>query len=166
MEEVILVDENDCEVGKCEKIKAHRLALLHRAISIIVFNNKKEILIQKRAKEKYHCPGIWSNTCCTHPKPGENVLDAAKRRLVEEMGFSCEIEHAFNFVYKKEFNNGLTEYEYDHVFIGNYAGKININLNEVSDFKWISNNDLKKEIEKNPEKFSYWFRIIFDKLCD
>ncbi len=118
MEEVILVDENDNELGKEEKLKAHKEGKLHRCFSILIFNSKEELLIQKRAKNKYHSGGLWANTCCSHPKPGEDTEIAAHRRLKEEFGFDCELKQLFNFTYKKTFDNGLTENEFDHVFIG------------------------------------------------
>jgi len=119
---VVLVDENDNEIGVEEKINAHRKGLLHRAFSIFVFNSKNELLLQKRAADKYHSGGLWSNTCCSHPRPGENLKDAAHRRLQEEMGFDCSLREVFSFLYKKSFDNGLTEHELDHVFFGKFDG--------------------------------------------
>lgn len=162
-EQIILVDENDQEVGIGEKMEVHRKALLHRAFSILVFNDNYELLIQQRAKSKYHCPGIWANTCCSHPRAGEKLEDAIHRRLPEEMGFDCELQEKFSFIYKAEFDNGLTEYEYDHVFIGYYNGEIIPNKEEVDHYKWISMEDLKKDIKKEPNKYAPWFKIIIDK---
>lgn len=163
VEEIILVDEQDNALGKVEKMEAHKKALLHRAFSILVFNNKGELLIQQRAKTKYHCPGLWANTCCSHPRWSETIEDAANRRLQEEMGFSCKLNQDFHFIYKAEFDNGLTEYEYDHVFVGFYDGDININKEEVHDYKWIKIVDLIEDIKKHPKKYAPWFKIIMDK---
>lgn len=160
LEQIILVDENDQEVGHGEKMEVHEKGLLHRAFSILVFNNKGELLIQQRAKEKYHCPGIWANTCCSHPRVGEKLEEAAHRRLKEEMGFDCVLNKDFSFIYKAEFDNGLTEYEYDYVFVGFYNGDININKDEVSDYKWIKIKDLLDDIQKNSKKYAPWFKII------
>lgn len=164
MEEVVLVDLEDNEIGKEEKIAAHKKALLHRAISVLIFNRKKELLIQRRALTKYHCPGIWANTCCSHPRPGEKTLDAANRRLVEEMGIKAKLEERFSFVYRAEFDNGLVEYEFDHVFVGNYEMDPLINKDEVDSFRWISPEDLIEDIKKNPKKYAPWFLIILEKL--
>jgi isopentenyl-diphosphate Delta-isomerase len=163
-EQIILVDENDNEIGSGEKLEVHQQAKLHRAFSILVFNSKGELLIQQRAKDKYHCPGIWANTCCSHPRVGETTIEAAHRRLVEEMGFDCPLEEKHSFVYKAEFDNGLTEHEFDHVLIGQYNGQISTNPQEVDDSQWISLVELKKDIAVNPSKYAPWFKIIIDKF--
>ena len=157
-EKVILVDETDKEIGFEEKIKAHKEAKLHRAFSIFVFNSKAEMLLQKRAKSKYHSGGLWSNACCSHPRPKEDIEQAAHRRLMEEMGFDCDLQPSFDFVYKANLDHELTEYEFDHVFIGKYDGKVKLNPKEAEDFKWISIDDLKENVEKHPEKYTVWFK--------
>jgi len=164
MDEVILVDKNDNEIGKEEKLKTHKEGKLHRCFSILVFNSKEELLIQKRAKNKYHSGGLWANTCCSHPKPGENTEIAAHGRLKEEFGFDCGLKPLFNFTYKKLFDNGLTEHEFDHVFIGITDSKPKPNKEEVEDFKWVSIENLKKDIKENPENYAQWFKIIINKL--
>jgi len=164
-EKIILVDKNDNQVGIEEKLKAHQNGgKLHRAFSIFVFNSKGELMLQKRAKTKYHCPGLWTNTCCSHPRPGEELEDAAHRRLKEEMGFDCELKEDFDFIYKAKFDNGLTEWEFDHVFLGQYDGSPRINPNEADDWKWIKMRDLKKDIKANPRNYTPWFKIALEKL--
>ncbi|MCD6367805.1 MAG: isopentenyl-diphosphate Delta-isomerase [Candidatus Aenigmarchaeota archaeon] len=165
MERVILVDENDNEIGTEEKIKAHQNGgKLHRAFSILVLNSKGELLIQKRASDKYHCPGLWSNTCCSHPRPGETVEEAAHRRLMEECGFDTDLREIFSFIYKIDFDNGLTEREFDHVLIGKYDGEIHPNPEEVEECRWIDMKALKREVENDPEKFTPWFRLILERI--
>jgi len=129
-----------------------------------VFNLKGEILLQKRAAGKYHSGGLWTNACCGHPKPGEKTLEAAQKRLQEEMGFTCDLERRFSFVYKKEFDNGLTEHEFDHVFVGTFDGEIEPDPGEVEEWKWVAVDDLLLDVTGNPEKYSYWFREILGKL--
>jgi isopentenyl-diphosphate delta-isomerase len=158
--DVILVDEKDNPVGTEEKLAAHQKGLLHRAFSVFVFNSKGELLIQKRAKEKYHSSGLWTNTCCSHPSPGEETLVAAHRRLKEEMGFDCPIREAGSLLYKVSFDNGLTENEFDHIFIGEYDGPVeHVDPNEAEDWKWISPEDLLADMDKNPDAYTYWFRL-------
>ena len=164
MEKVILVDKNDNEIGVEEKIKAHQQGKLHRCFSIAVFNSDNEILLQKRAQNKYHSPGLWTNTCCGHPRPGEDTENAAHRRLKEEMGFDCPLKEAFTFIYRHKFDNGLIEHEYDHVFIGEFDGNPNPNLEEVCDWKRVDKKGLKKDIQKSPEKYTYWFKISIDRM--
>ncbi|VVB81817.1 Isopentenyl-diphosphate Delta-isomerase [uncultured archaeon] len=164
MESVILVDENDKELGVGEKLETHQRALLHRAFSILVFNSKGEMMLQQRAKSKYHCGGLWSNACCGHPRPGESLADAAKRRLREEMGFECALQEIKTFIYKVKFDNGLTEHEFLHVFKGLFDGFPKINPAEADDWKWIGMQELKNDIEQNPDKYSYWFKLILRKL--
>ncbi|MBR9690949.1 isopentenyl-diphosphate Delta-isomerase [Candidatus Woesearchaeota archaeon] len=164
MEQVVLVDSDNNELGTMEKIKAHKKGVLHRAISVFVFNSKGELLIQQRAKHKYHCPKIWANTCCTHPLPNESFIDSAKRRLKEEVGFETELKQEFCFVYKSKFDNGLTEHEYDCVFTGMYDGKVKPNPDEVMDYKWISLKELKQDTKNYPDKYASWFEIALEKL--
>jgi len=157
---VILVDEHDQEVGLMEKMEAHQKGLLHRAFSVLVFNENGELLLQRRAFGKYHSEGLWTNTCCSHPYPGESILEAGNRRLFEEMGFNCELTEVFSFIYKAELENGLTEYELDHVLIGFSEETPHLNLEEVSAFKWMSINEIKTEMEHNPSQYTAWFRIL------
>ena len=163
MEQVILVNKNNEEIGSEEKIEAHKKCLLHRALSIFVFNSKGQLMIQKRNKNKYHSGGLWTNTCCSHPRPGESIEDAVHRRLKFEMGFDCHLKEAFSFIYKKEFVN-LCEYEFDHVFIGNFDDDPVLNKDEVEDWKWIDIKELKKDIAENPENYSFWFKKIINKV--
>lgn len=166
-EYVVLVDENDNEIGKEEKIKAHENGgKLHRAISVFIFNPKGELLLQRRALTKYHAPGLWANTCCSHPRPKESAEQAARRRLKEEMGFTCDVEEMFSLIYKADVGNGLTEYEYDHIFIGIWDGEPEPNPEEVAEWKWESVENIEKELKENPEKFTPWFRIIFPKVVE
>lgn len=162
MDKVVLVDKNNRKLGEMEKLEAHKKALLHRAFSIFVYNSKSELLIQQRPNEKYHSGGLWTNTVCSHPKPGERYLTAAHRRLKEEMGFDCALTEKSSFIYKKEFNNGLTENEYDCIFVGEYNGPIEPNSKEVADYKWVEMSDLKKDIAKNPQRYTYWFGEIIN----
>ena len=165
-EQVIIVDENDNEAGVSEKIKAHEAGLLHRAFSVFIFNSKKELLLQKRASSKYHSGGLWSMTCCGHPRPKEKTKDAAKRRLKEEMGFDCSLKKVYSFIYKAKFDNGLTEYEYDNVFVGNYEENPIINPEEAEEWKWADPLFLRKDIKENPENYTYWFKICADRVLN
>ena len=160
-EQVILVDEQDNPIGLMEKIEAHEKALLHRAFSVFVFNSKGELMLQQRAAEKYHSPLLWTNTCCSHQRDGETSLEAGKRRLQKEMGFVCELEEVFWFIYKAPFDNGLTEHELDHVMVGKFEGEPEINKEEVEAYKWMPLEDVKNDIEKQPEIYTEWFKIIF-----
>jgi len=163
MEElVVLVDENDVQLGLMEKQQAHIAGLLHRAFSVFVFNSKGELLLQQRAVDKYHSPMLWTNTCCSHPRENETYKEAAHRRLKEEMGFDCELKEKFHFIYRAELGEKLFEHELDYVFTGFYEGKININKEEVQDFKWIPMDELIADMGLHPEKYTVWFRIIFD----
>jgi isopentenyl-diphosphate Delta-isomerase len=164
IDEVILVDEQDNELGSMEKMEAHRKALLHRAFSVFLFNAKGEMLLQQRAAGKYHSPLLWSNTCCSHPRPSEAVEDAATRRLQEELGFTASLTKAFSFVYKTQFDNGLTEHEYDHVFTGVYEGHIEPNKYEVAMVTYKSMDEIASNMESHPEKYTSWFKIAFPKL--
>ncbi len=159
---VILVDKNDNKIGVCGKIKAHEEGLLHRAFSVFTFNSKNELLLQRRVKEKYHSGGLWTNTVCSHPQKGENLEEGIKRRMVEEMGFSTDVKEIFSFVYKSEYENGMTEYEYDHVFISFYDNTPKPNQDEVMDYEWMTVEKIKKDIKKNPDKYTTWFKIILE----
>lgn len=159
--QVILVDKNDVPRGTMEKMDAHRQGELHRAFSVFVFNSKGEMLLQKRAINKYHSGGLWTNTCCSHPQPEEDLLEAAQKRLFEEMGFTCSLENAFHFIYKAELNNELTEHELDHVFIGHYNGEPKINKLEVAEWKYMPVSEIKQGIQVYPEHYAAWFKIAF-----
>jgi len=164
MTQVILVDKNNKKVGVAEKIKAHRDGSLHRAFSVFIFNEKGELLLQQRAKTKYHSECLWSNTVCSHPKPGETYSQAVHRRLMEEMNFDCKIKKLFCFVYNTGFHNGLIENEYDCVFIGRFDGVPKPDPREIMNSKWISMKDLKKEIADQPDRFSVWLKIALKKI--
>ncbi|MCG8183612.1 isopentenyl-diphosphate Delta-isomerase [Tenacibaculum piscium] len=161
-EQVILVDIQDNPIGFMEKIEAHEKALLHRAFSVFVFNDKKELMLQQRAKTKYHSPLLWTNTCCSHQRVGETNIGAGKRRLQEEMGFVCELKDIFSFIYKAPFDNGLTEHELDHVMVGTFNDQPTINKEEVESHKWMTLEAVKKDMQENPEIYTAWFKIIFD----
>lgn len=164
---VILVDENGKEVGTEDKLKAHKDGgKLHSAFSIFVFNSDGKLMLQKRAKKKYHFGGLWTNTCCSHPIPDKSLLESAHIRLKEEMGFDTDLEKIFDFIYKATWENGLTEHEFDNVIIGHYDEKPNPNPKEVDDWKWIDPKTLKKDIKQNPEKYSPWFKKSLPKVLD
>ncbi|HET6253683.1 MAG TPA: isopentenyl-diphosphate Delta-isomerase [Puia sp.] len=163
-EEVILVDESDRPVGVMEKMEAHRQAVLHRAFSVFIFNSRGEMLLQQRAEDKYHSAGLWTNACCSHPRPGEDIWEAASRRLQEELGFSTPLERLFSFTYRSEFENGLTEFEFDHVFIGIYDQEIFPNRDEVSDYRYMPLPDIETELRSSPQKYTTWFRLAFPLL--
>jgi len=165
-EEVILVNENDISLGTMEKMEAHRKALLHRAFSVFIFNSKGEMLLQQRAPEKYHSAGLWTNACCSHPRPGEDTCDAAKRRLYEELGFKAPLEKIFAFTYRSEFENGLTEFEFDHVYTGTYDGIIHPNPAEVSDYGFRSIDGIRACLELEPQNFTSWFHLAFPLVCE
>jgi isopentenyl-diphosphate delta-isomerase len=160
-EQVILVDENDNQIGLMPKMEAHEKGVLHRAFSVFTFNKKGELMLQQRAAHKYHSPLLWTNTCCSHQRNGETNLEAGKRRLQEEMGFTAELKEVFSFIYKAPFDNGLTEHELDHVLVGYFDDNPNINKEEVEDYKWMLLEDVKSDIEKNPSIYTEWFKIIF-----
>ena len=168
MEYVILVDKDDNDLGQMEKMQAHIEAKLHRAFSVFIFNSNKEMMLQKRASHKYHSGGLWTNACCSHPRPGESSVKAAHRRLVEEMGFDCDITEKFTFLYKRALDNDLTEHELDHVFTGHYEGEVKLNEDEVEDWQFISLDDLKNSLQNDPQLYTEWFRIVcleyWDKL--
>ena len=164
LESVILVDRNDQEVGIMEKIQAHREGVLHRAFSIFIFNSNGQMLLQKRAENKYHSGGLWTNSCCSHPRPGERIQEAAYRRLDEEFGFTTSLEFAFSFIYKAGLDNDLTEHELDHVFIG-WSDDIPVpDPDEISEWRYVDVHDIVEEMESSPEKFTEWFKIAFPML--
>ncbi|HVU56147.1 MAG TPA: isopentenyl-diphosphate Delta-isomerase [Puia sp.] len=160
-EEVILVDEYDTPVGVMEKMEAHRKALLHRAFSVYIFNRKGEMLLQRRALTKYHSAGLWTNACCSHPRPGEDTCQAARRRLSEELGFTVALEKIFDFRYKTEFDNGLTEYEFDHVYAGYYDQGVYPNVEEVSEYRWLSPAALEADLEESSSMYTTWFLLSY-----
>jgi isopentenyl-diphosphate Delta-isomerase len=162
MEMVILVDQNDHAIGTMEKMEAHRKGHLHRAFSILIFNAKGEMLLQKRAKQKYHSGGLWTNACCSHPQPGEKIEEATRRRLREEMGIDVETSFSHKFIYKAPLDQDLIEHEYDHVFIGKFDGDPVINKLEVEDWKFVPINWLRNDIRLHPEAYTYWFRLMVD----
>lgn len=163
-DKIILVNEHDDMVGTMDKMEAHKQGLLHRAFSVFIFNSKGEMLMQQRALTKYHSAGLWTNACCSHPMPGEKTIDAAQRRLMEELGFEAPIEKIFDFTYKAEFDNGLTEHEFDHVFAGEYEGEIDANPDEVKDFSYKEISEIKNMLQEHPQKFTAWFHIAFPKI--
>ena len=160
---MVLVDEHDRVIGKAEKLRAHSDGgKLHRAVSVFIFNAKGETLLQRRADGKYHSAGLWSNTCCTHPAPDEEPEVAARRRLKEEMGFDTPLREGFEFIYKTDVGNGLTEWEYDHVFFGAYNGAVKPNPAEVSDYKWVSLDELLADVKHNPQNYTRWLIILLE----
>ena len=158
---VILVDQNDTQIGLMPKMEAHEKGILHRAFSVFILNDNGDLMLQQRALHKYHSPGLWTNTCCSHQRDGESNIQAGKRRLQEEMGFVTDLTHATSFIYKAPFDNGLTEHELDHVMIGNFNNEPTINLEEVASYQWMSLEAVKKDIEVNPRLYTAWFKIIF-----
>jgi isopentenyl-diphosphate delta-isomerase len=163
-EMVILVDEYDNPLGLMEKIRAHEKGFLHRAFSVFLINDSNQLLIQRRALNKYHSPGLWTNTCCSHPRDRESIMEAANRRLYEEMGIIAKLKPLLSFIYKAKFDNGLTEHEFDHVVFGKFDGEPNINHNEVSDWKWQDIDFLKSDLVNNPINYTAWFKIIFEEF--
>ena len=166
MEEVILVNKDDVETGVLEKMEAHEKALLHRAFSVFIFNSNGEMLLQQRALNKYHSGGLWTNACCSHPRPSEDTLAAAQRRLAEEMGIATPLKKIFDFIYKAEFDNGLTEYEFDHVFVGYSNNKPDININEVANYAYRSMDRIELTVATSPEFYTEWFLIAFPKIIE
>lgn len=161
---VILVNENDEKIGLMPKQEAHEKALLHRAFSVFIFNDKNELMLQQRALDKYHSPGLWTNTCCSHQRDGESSLEAGRRRLQEEMGFVTDLTETTSFIYKAPFDNGLTEHEFDHVLVGRFEGSPEINEQEVASWKWMLLDEVREDIKINPEEYTAWFKIIFEKF--
>ena len=161
-EKVVLVDEEDNQIGLMPKMEAHLKGKLHRAFSIIIFNSERKILIQKRASTKYHTPNLWSNTCCSHQREGEDNIYAGKRRLNEEMGFVTNLYNFSSFIYRVEFSNGLIEHENDHIMLGVFDGDPNPNPNEVDEWKWIDIDVLVEDMKINPDQYTAWFKIIMN----
>lgn len=164
MNQVILVDSEDREIGVMEKLEAHRKGLLHRAFSIFLFNGKDEMLLQKRADSKYHCGGLWSNTCCSHPQPGRQMNWCLEEKLYQEMRISTPLQKAFDLTYRAELSNGLTEFEYDHVYLGRYDDIPCPNPNEVSKWRYVPMDVIAHELQQNPDQFTPWFKILFEPL--
>jgi isopentenyl-diphosphate delta-isomerase len=163
-EKVILVDKNDNPIGLMNKLEAHEKAVLHRAFSVFILNDKKELMLQQRAHHKYHSPLLWTNTCCSHQRENETNIQAGTRRLREEMGFETELKEMFHFIYKAPFDNGLTEHELDHVMIGYYNDIPMINEEEVESWKWMKIEDIKNDMITNPNIYTVWFKIIFEEF--
>lgn len=163
-ERVVLVDEADREIGVDEKLAAHRSGALHRALSVFIFDSRGRALLQRRAEGKYHSAGLWSNACCSHPRPGEPVAEAAARRLREEMGISCPLRFAFTFIYRAEFENGLIEHELDHVFIGVHDGDPAPDPAEAQAWRWAEPEEVMRELREDPENYSVWFRLAFERV--
>jgi isopentenyl-diphosphate delta-isomerase len=163
-EHVILVRPDDAPVGTAEKLHVHRTGALHRAFSVFVFRPDGAMLLQRRAADKYHSPGLWSNTCCSHPRPGEDTSAAAQRRLQEEMGFECDLASPFSFLYRADVGDGLIEHEYDHVFLGEWDGAPRPDPAEVSDWRWIRPDALLRELRTGPNRFTTWFHVAFGEL--
>ena len=162
-DKVILVDNNDNQIGLMPKLEAHEKGVLHRAFSVFIFNNDGELMLQRRALTKYHSPGLWTNTCCSHQRDGESNISSGKRRLNEEMGFDTKLFEKTSFIYKAKFDNGLIEHEFDHVLVGNYNHSPIINSIEVDSWKWMSLENVKKDIKDHPGNYTAWFKIIFEK---
>lgn len=165
MENVILVDAEDKEVGIEEKLAAHLSGKLHRAVSVFLFNKRGDMLLQQRAFSKYHSGGLWSNTCCGHPRPGESPLAAAERRLWEEMGIRTQLNKLFDFTYRAELDKGLIEHEFDHVFQGEFEGAFKVNPLEVAAWRWMSMHELEQALGKESDRFTYWFKLILPKVA-
>jgi isopentenyl-diphosphate Delta-isomerase len=162
MEEVILVDSDDNFLGTIEKMEAHRLGKLHRAFSVYIVNHKGEFLLQRRAADKYHSAGLWTNTCCSHPRPDETTMQAAVRRLDEEMGIVASLNHLYHFTYRVEFDNGLTEHELDHVYIGTYNEAPRPKNTEVMDWKYMATDEIIKDVKENPDAYTEWFKLSLE----
>ncbi|MGB1369972.1 MAG: isopentenyl-diphosphate Delta-isomerase [Flavobacteriaceae bacterium] len=165
-EQVILVNENDEQIGLMPKMEAHEKAVLHRAFSVFIFNSNNELMLQQRAAHKYHSPLLWTNTCCSHQRDGETNIEAGTRRLQEEMGFTTSLKETTSFIYKAPFDNGLTEHELDHIMIGYYEQAPVINPDEVEDWKWMPLEDVRTDIAAQPKLYTAWFKIIFEKFYE
>lgn len=161
---VILVDAFDRPIGTATKLAAHREGRLHRAFSVFIRNNAGGLLLQQRAGRKYHSAGLWSNACCSHPRPGEATGDAARRRLVEELGLSCPLEHAFGMIYRADVGRGLVEYEYDHIYLGTWNGSPRPDPAEVAAWEWVPLDTLLDDVLRRPDRFTYWFRVALLEL--
>ena len=161
-ERVILVDECDRELGTCGKLRAHAEGALHRAFSVFIFDHRGRLLMQKRATGKYHSAGLWSNTACGHPRPGEATREAARRRLREEMSLDCELREAFEFLYRAELDGALVEHEYDHVFVGTHDGEPVPDPAEVEDWRWVGMDELRRDLREEPQHYSYWLKLVVE----
>jgi isopentenyl-diphosphate Delta-isomerase len=157
---VIMVDELDQEIGQLEKLEAHQTGVLHRAFSVLIFNTKGEMLLQKRAAHKYHSAGLWTNACCSHPRPNEDMLSAVQRRLREEMDIKTDVSFAYKFIYQTPLDNNLIEHELDYVFVGQYNQEPNINTNEVADWRFASIQSIREDIRTHPDHYTHWFKLI------
>ena len=164
MEHVVLVDEQDTQIGIMEKMAAHIVPRLHRAFSIFIFNSKGEMLLQQRALTKYHSPGLWTNTCCSHPRNGESLEQATARRLEEEMGLTCDMHEVFTFIYKAPVGLGLVEHEYDHVWFGTTDDTPVVNAEEVAAWKYMNLDAIANDMKAHPESYTEWFKISFDQI--
>ncbi|MFN4082402.1 MAG: isopentenyl-diphosphate Delta-isomerase [Bacteroidia bacterium] len=162
IEQVILVDEHDNELGVMEKMEAHQKGLLHRAFSVFIFNKNNQLLLQQRSLNKYHSAGLWTNTCCSHPRENETILQAANRRLKEEMGIECQLSIKHKFIYCTPFENGLTEHELDYIVTGISSVEPKLNTNEVSNYKWVGLDYLLEDVNNNPNNYTSWFKIILE----
>ena len=165
-DKVVLVDKEDVQLGLMPKLEAHRKGVLHRAFSVFIFNSSRLLLMQKRSSQKYHSPGLWTNTCCSHQRDGESTIDAANRRLNEEMGLNVDLKETFSFIYKANLKNGLIEHEFDHIMVGVYNDSPNVNPLEVDDWRWVKMNELLPDIEINPHLYTAWFKIIINKYSE
>ncbi len=165
-DQVILVDGDDRETGVGDKMAVHREGALHRAFSVFVFDSQGLMLLQRRAEAKYHSGGLWSNACCSHPRPGESTLAAAHRRLQEEMGFDCPLEEAFSFTYRVRLDNDLFEHEFDHVLVGTFDGEPVPNSEEVAGWRWVDVEELERDVRENPKRYTHWFRIVLSRVVD
>ena len=163
-EKVILVNQKDEPIGLMNKLEAHEKAVLHRAFSVFILNDKNELMLQQRAHHKYHSPLLWTNTCCSHQRENETNIQAGTRRLREEMGFETELKEMFHFIYKAPFDNGLTEHELDHVMLGYYNEMPDINKDEVESWKWMKIEEVKNDMIANPNLYTVWFKIIFEEF--
>lgn len=166
MDDVILVDTFDHEIGTMGKLEAHKQGKLHRAFSVFIFHPDGRMLLQRRAAHKYHSGGLWSNACCSHPRPGEEISNAAHRRLKEEMGFDCELREIHAFTYRVPFPNGLTEHEFDHVLVGTSDEMPKLNPEETDDWMWLPVDDVRKELRQHPESYTYWLAAAFDEVIE
>ena len=163
-QQVILVNDQDEAIGTMEKMEAHQKGLLHRAFSVFIFNSKGEMLLQQRALDKYHSAGLWTNTCCSHPQPGEDIIESAQKRLAEEMGFTTPLTKVFDFTYRASFDNGLIEHEFDHVFTGEYDGEVNYNPVEVMNYRYRSTDEIMRSLQTEPQIYTAWFRLAFPRI--
>ena len=163
---VVLVDADDEEVGTMSKTRAHEEGRLHRAFSIFIFNSQGRLLLQRRAAHKYHSGGLWTNSCCSHPRPGESIAQAASRRLKEELGFTCDLSQEFNFTYRADVGAGFIEHEFDHVFFGTYDGHVSPDPSEVSDVRWMRMNDLADDLRTSSEQYTAWLNVCWPRIWE